>query len=264
MLSLGAALGGIVSGVWGVYPAFIIDSLTFLVSALLILRIRTEPAPAPEPHTAHPLRTALAQYLEGLAYLKDHVTILVTALHKTMIAAIAGSTFEIVLVSVAEEVFTIGVGGGIGLGFMFMMTGVGSGISPILTRIFTGDDNRKLSIAIAAGYAMVAVGYLVVYPLASYGITLFGILLRGLGGGVIWAFSSQLLLQQVPGQVRGRVFATEFAFFMLAGSIGAFIVGRALDAFSISSVIGGLGTLILIPGILWTLWVVRQMRRGEL
>jgi MFS family permease len=264
MLSLGAALGGLVSGVWGIYPAFVIDSLTFLVSALFILQIRTAPDPAPEAPAAHPLRAALTKYLEGLAFLKDNRTILVTALHKAMIASLSGSTLEIVLVSIAGKVFTIGVGGGIGLGFMFMMTGIGSGISPILTRVFTGDDNRKLSIAIAAGYGMVALGYLVIYPLASFGLTLFGILLRGLGGGVVWAFSSQLLLQQVPGQVRGRVFATEFAFFMLAASIGAFLVGRALDAFAISSVIGGLGALILIPGILWTLWVVRQVRRGEL
>jgi MFS family permease len=264
MLSLGAALGGIVSGVWGVYPAFIIDSLTFLVSALFILQIRTESLPAPEAQGVHPLRAALATYLEGLAYLKNHRAILVTALHKAMIASMAGSTFEIVLVAVAEKIFTIGVGGGIGLGFMFMMTGVGSGISPILTRAFTGDDNRRLSIAIAAGYAMVAIGYLVVTPLASFGVTLFGILLRGLGGGVVWAFSSQLLLQQVPAQVRGRVFASEFAMFMLAAAIGAFLVGRALDAVAISSVVAGLGALILVPGVLWTLWIVGQMRRGEL
>lgn len=264
MLSLGAALGGIVSGVWGVYPAFVIDSLTFVVSALFLLQIRSEPVPTPETRAGTLLGAALTKYLEGLVYLNRHRDILVTTLHKAMIASISGSTFEIVLVSVAEQVFTIGVGGGIGLGFMFMMTGVGSGISPILARMVTGDDNRRLSVAIAAGYGVVALGYLVVYPLAGFGITLFGILLRGVGGGVVWAFSSQLLLQQVPGEVRGRVFATEFAFFTLAASIGAFLVGRALDAFAITSVIGGLGLLILVPGILWTLWVVRQVRNGEL
>ena len=264
MLSLGAALGGIVSGTWGIYPAFVIDSLTFLLSALFILQIRLDRIPTPEPQGTHPIRAGLRQYLEGLIYLRDHPNILVTVLHKAMIASLAGSTFEIIQVSIAEEVFTVGVGGGLGLGFMFMMTGVGSGIGPILARTFTGDANRELSVAIAAGYGMVAVGYLVVYPLASFGLTLFGILLRGLGGGVIWAFSSQLLLQQVPGHVRGRVFATEFAFFMLAASIAAFSVGRALDAMPIPNVIGWLAGLVLIPGSLWSLWVIKRVRSREL
>ena len=73
---------------------------------------------------------------------------LVTTLHKAMIGLMAGSTFEIVQVSIAEEVFTVGAGGSLSLGFMFMMTGVGSGVGPILARVFTGDTNRRLSLAI--------------------------------------------------------------------------------------------------------------------
>jgi len=40
----GAALGGLVSGTWGIYPAFTIDALTFLVSALFIAQIRYHPS----------------------------------------------------------------------------------------------------------------------------------------------------------------------------------------------------------------------------
>jgi MFS family permease len=43
MLALGAAIGGLVAGQWGIYPAFVIDSATFLVSALLIVRIAYQP-----------------------------------------------------------------------------------------------------------------------------------------------------------------------------------------------------------------------------
>ncbi len=40
MLALGAAIGGIVSGAWGIHAAFVIDSLTFIVSAFFIYRVR--------------------------------------------------------------------------------------------------------------------------------------------------------------------------------------------------------------------------------
>ncbi|MCH2667390.1 MAG: MFS transporter [Deinococcales bacterium] len=264
MLSVGAALGGLVSGLWGIYPAFIIDSATFLVSALFILQIRSEPSPDAVERGESALNSALSKYLKGLNYLWGNRGILFITLHKAMVAAIAGSTFEIVQVAIAKEIFSIGVGGSLGLGLMFMMTGLGSGISPILARIFTGDSNHRLSWAIAAGYATVAIGYIVVFPLANFGLTLLGIALRGFGGGMIWAFSSQLLLQQVPSHMRGRVFATEFATFMLIASIGAFLVGQALDTFSISNVIAGLATIIVLPGTLWTIWIFYQMRKAKL
>ena len=46
MLALGAAIGGIVSGAWGIYPAFIIDGLTFLLSAVFIARIKLDVEPS--------------------------------------------------------------------------------------------------------------------------------------------------------------------------------------------------------------------------
>ena len=46
MLALGAALGGLVSGTWGIYPAFAIDALSFVASALVLCRIRLPSQPA--------------------------------------------------------------------------------------------------------------------------------------------------------------------------------------------------------------------------
>jgi MFS family permease len=42
MLTLGAAQGGIVSGTFGIYPAFITDGLTFFLSAFFIAQIKLE------------------------------------------------------------------------------------------------------------------------------------------------------------------------------------------------------------------------------
>jgi len=67
-------------------------------------------------------------------------------------------------------------------------------------------------------------------PLTSFPMVLFGTFLRGAGGGIIWVFSTQLLMQLVPNQVRGRVFSTEFAIFILTSAIGASVVGAAQPA----------------------------------
>jgi MFS family permease len=257
MLALGAALGGVVSGIWGIYPAFIIDGLTFLLSALFITQIKLDVTPdlASADKT---IGAALQQYLDGLRYLHKHTDILVIALHKAAVALVMSSGFQVVQVAISENVFVIGEGGGISLGLMFGVAGVGTGIGPIIARHFTGDRDRSLRLAIIGGYLLGGLGLVISAPLTSFGLVLFGTMLRGVGGGINWVFSTQLLLQLVPNQVRGRVFATEFAFLTLASAVGAAAVGGALDsALGLSGLIWSMAGLALIPPMLWTLWLTR-------
>jgi hypothetical protein len=80
----------------------------------------------------------------------------------------------------------------------------------------------------------------------------------------VWVFSTQLLLQLVSGHVRGRVFAAEFAFFTLTGVIGAVLVGNILDSpLGISGALLSLAGLVLIPGMLWVLWLVVGGKAGQ-
>ncbi len=256
MLALGAALGGIVAGEWGVYPAFIIDGLTFILSAAFIIGIRYTP-PQSLIDSQKSIRAALEDYLAGLRYLKEHIDILVLTLHKTANGLFASGTFQIVQVMLAEQVFVIGEGGGTSLGILYAVTGVGTGIGPIIARRFTGDRDRSLRIAIALSYAITFLGLILAAQLTSFGVVLFGTLLRAVGGGINWVFSTQLLLQLVPNQVRGRVFSTEFAMLTLANALGAAIGGYVLDGttLGISGLLWLMAILTAIPGLLWVLWM---------
>ena len=142
MLALGAALGGIVSGIWGIYPAFVIDALTFVLSAFFILRVNYQASNHLEA-AEKSIRRGLQQYLDGLRYLHRHVDVLMISLHKAA-SALFVSGFQVVQVIVTESIFTIGAAGGISLGLMFAVAGVGTGIGPILARRITGDQDRPL------------------------------------------------------------------------------------------------------------------------
>lgn len=235
----------------------IIDAITFLASGLLIAQISLQMTPAAEA-AARGVRAVLQLYIDGLKYLARHTDVLVTALHKGVVALLAWSTFGVIQVSIAENIFPIGEGGGISLGLMYAVTGVGTGIGPIIARHFTGDRDRPLRLAIFLGYLCIAAGYSLVAPLLSFEMVLLGGLFRGIGGGMIWVFSTQLLLYMVPADVRGRVFSSEHAIFTLTGAIGAAVVGTALDSpLGISGVIWGLAGLILAPACLWLIWISR-------
>lgn len=257
MLAFGAALGGIVAGGWGIYPAFIIDALTFFTSAALIAQIDYARAPALD-ESDGTVAEAFQQYIDGLRYVGHHVDILAIALHKAAFALMVSGAFQVIQVALAEQVFVIGEGGSTSLGLMYAFVGVGTGSGPIIARRFTGDRDRALRIALVLAYGISAAGLAIVAPLASFGMVLMGTFLRGFGNGIGWTFSTQLLLQLVPDRVRGRVFSTEFALFTLMNASSAAAGGWLLDtaSFNISGLLWWMVGFTLIPGALWLMWVL--------
>lgn len=256
MLSLGAALGGIATGWLGPYPSFILDSLTFFLSAAITARMAyTHMPPLHGSNTS--IAAAFSQYAEGIRYLRQNLDILYITLHKTAIGLFIFGPFQVIQVVIAERVFVIGENGGTSLGLLYAIVGVGTGIGPIIARKFTGDRSRPLRIAIAISYAISALGLAIAAPLINFPITLFGSLLRGVGAGIAWVFSSQLLFTLLPDRVRGRVFASEFAYQTLANAIGTAITGAMLDVpgFTVTSLLGYIALLSLVPGLLWMLWI---------
>jgi predicted MFS family arabinose efflux permease len=116
---------------------------------------------------------------------------------------------------------------------------------------------------LAWGYLTGSLGLAISAPLISFGAVLLGTFIRGIGGGIIWVFSTQLLFQLVPAEVRGRVFATEFAIFTLMSAAGAALAGSGLDTpLGISGITWIMAGLILLPGIFWAYWINR-VKSGE-
>ncbi len=257
MLAIGAALGGVVSGTWGIYPAFVIDSVTFGLSALLIARIEYHPASQPETALGS-LTDAFVEYFEGLRFLRRNADIFAISLHKAAMGFAVSGGLQVVQVALSERIFVIGEGGGISLGIMFAVVGVGTGLGPIAARWITGDHDGRLRIALLVAYLLAAVGLAVMAPLAGFGWVLFGLLLRALGGGVNWVFSNQLLLQLTPDRVRGRVFSTDFAFVTLAMASASAAGGWLLDSSSlgISGLLRLMMALSILPAGLWLLWML--------
>ncbi|MFP3854434.1 MAG: MFS transporter [Anaerolineales bacterium] len=259
MLAVGAALGGLVAGGWGLYPAFIIDSATFGLSALLIAQIGRTGGGVIETGGSQ-IRQAFLQYVEGLRYLWDRPGILLIASSKMAMGLTVSGAFEVLQVTLAEDVFRIGAGGSTGLGLLYMVAGLGTGLGPILARRITGDNVSRLRVALPIAFAMASLGLWVIAPIQSFGWVLFGGALRAVGTGVNWVMSTQLLLMLVPNRVRGRVFASEFALFTLGTAISAGGVGWLLDntALGLSGVLGLFALAPLVPVVLWSVWLMRS------
>ena len=262
MLAFGAALGGLAAGTWGIYPAFIIDAVSFVVSAVILLGVKYRKTPETAASGRGLFETAVVQYLEGLGYLRNNRDILVTALHKGVTALVFSQGYQVVKVVIGRSLFPLGEAGGISLGLLFSAAGLGTGIGPIAARLWTADRPDRLRLALFVGYFLCALGLGISSLLINLETVLLGSLWAGIGGGIIWVFSTQLLLQSVPGQVRGRVFATEYAIFTLLSTFGVTAIGFALDSsLKVSEILAGMCVLTLVPGGLWRIWLWRRARR---
>jgi MFS family permease len=252
MLAFGAALGGLVAGEWGIQPSFIIDSLTFFLSAFFISRVKYQQTLDPE-QDGKKFFAVLSQYSEGLKYLNRQKRVLMLALQKASITFAMNSIFQIIQVTISSQIFVLGEGGSTGLGLIYAMVGIGTGLGPIIARRFIGDQEARLRKAIAAGYLIGAIGILIVSSLHNFGIVLLGTLFRGFGSSLIWVFSTQLLLQIVPNRVRGRVFSTEYAIMTLMSAIASAAGGWIFDntSITVSQMLQVMSVMALLFGSSW-------------
>jgi MFS family permease len=265
MLAFGALLGGLVAAIFGIAEAFVMDALTFLLSAIFISRIRG------------PIRVSVEvssgwfDFLDGLRYLRGERFILGLSLVKGA-GALAWGAINVIEVTYAKEVFPLELpwltgslpeidAGTASLGLIYFVSGIGTGLGPLLLRRWLGDAPMRLRWAISAAFGLMAGGifWLSVAPtLSQFGL---GTLMRTVGSGTVWVFSAAMLQMIVPDRFRGRVFAFEFAVLTLTQSISIFWAGYAQDhlGWGVNQVGLSMALVALVGGALWLVFHLRHL-----
>ncbi|MDQ6652094.1 MAG: MFS transporter, partial [Acidobacteriota bacterium] len=131
MLTLGAAIGGLVTGWFGTDVAFILDALTYLLSAALIARVRL-PKRAPREKSKLTLKRALGitETIEGARYVKHRPRVLALLLVKP--AWGLGGGILTLLAVFGEKIFPVGNSAATGIGVLFAARGIGTAVGPIV------------------------------------------------------------------------------------------------------------------------------------
>jgi NRE family putative nickel resistance protein-like MFS transporter len=260
MLALGAAAGGVAVGLWGIYTTLLVDAVSFLISGWLILRIRY--APHPLQSRERPSGTVLALYLDGFRYLARDLESLFLSLHKGLNSLFITGGLNLLMVVLAKERFPLGHDAGAGIGLAFCATGIGTAVGPIVARHFSADRQAAMTRGLVLCYVLSALGMaLLAEPLGLF-VALAGLALRGIGGGMMYVLSTQLLMLRVPNEFRGRVFSTEFGLRTLLSA-----AGTGLTSLMLISHLGLAGTiwltalLALVPGLIWAGWLSSAARR---
>lgn len=260
MLAAGAALGGFAAEWLGVKAVFVIDSLTYVVSAFFIYRTtipqRTEAA-APGPL----LPRAFGDILEGWHHLISHPHVGRIAFAKAT-WAVAGGGLVYMLTLLGEQVSPGAQA--IGIGILFATRGLGTGIGPVLARAAFKNETYWPSVLggciMVSGLFYAGVGYL---PW-TYAVTAL-ILVAHAASGANWVLASVLLQKRTVDRFRGRVFATEWLLVMLAESASILAASSFLEAgtLDLRGAFQAFGIVQLLCGFGWFLVVVPRERRAD-
>jgi len=249
MLAIGALLGGLATAFLGVQTAFILDALSFLLSAWFVTRIAVRSrGRVQEAGQVTTPRTALLEIFEGMRYLWAQPVLLAFALIKSGGSLVWGGV-NVLEVPLAEQAFPLNGNGTLSLGLIYAAVGIGTGFGPLIVRRWLGDSWGGILKAVSIGYLAMTVGTLGLALAPSLGWVLGATMMRGIGTGAIWVFSAVLLQILIPDRLRGRVFAFEFAAFTLAQSFSTLWAGYAYDnlGWSLSQVLfsAALGSVVM-------------------
>ena len=258
MLTLGAALGGFVVSFFGIKTAFILDALTYLLSAWFIIKISY-------PNTKYKERikkqnsSGIKGLVEGLRYLISHPTVLVFTLLKSGMAIKGGIMTLIPLF--ASRLWSDPAAVSMAVGILFSSRGIGSAIGPVLIRKWLGESPKILKVAILAAFFLGSFAILVFSFSKNIWTASLSIGLSGMSGSIVWVFSTALIHLEADRKFLGRIFGIEMALLTLIMGISNGLVGVTIDKLQITiqSVTLWISGIYMIPGILWILFLALRV-----
>lgn len=260
--ALGAALGGIVAGLFGFQVAILLDCLSFMVSAWLIEGIvvdethHTKPGGLRTQAVGQMLAAALDDLRGGIGFILQRRAIVFYTLAKAL-WNIGGGGIIVLFTFYGREIFPLGQDGALSIGLFFTARGIGAGLGPVLANWIGGETTGFMRRMLGPSYVLALAGCLWLGSTDSFLLALLAIVLTHMGGSINWVFSTALLQIEVPDQLRGRVFAVEFATLMCIIGLATYLTGAANDAgWSPRALAVGLALLFIPPGVALTalLW----------
>lgn len=229
-----APLAGLLVVTVGYGPAFIINAVSYALSALVLRRL----------HITGPVegiqrRKLLAEAREGVTVMLRHPMLRALAVGQLLAALSAGATSAL-LVVLAKDHFGVT---GSGYGVLIAAIGIGAGLGPlVMLRLIRNPAQPVFVFGPFAlrGVVDVVLASVTAVPFAAASLVAYGV---GTSTGAV-TFNS-MLQAETPDHVRGRVFATMDVLWQGGRLISLGIGGILADTFGIQAVYYLGGALLL-------------------
>ncbi len=263
---IGFALGGVFTAAFGREVVFLINSISFVTSALLIRRMNFT-----EPHMeGHPTFTWRSMFdftpiAEGVRYVRKDGRLLATMFCKAGLGLLGSNwvilpIFGLRIFPVMESTFGPEKAGMLGQSLLMGARGLGAILGPVTISRIAGNSQKRMRYAILCGMLLACAGYVLLGLSSTLAFAVIGVMAAHSGLAMIWVFSTTLLQLSTDDRYRGRVFSAEFSLGVLTMAASSAVAGYFVDhgvTVQRIAVINGLA--MLVPAALW--WVAQQLWR---
>lgn len=252
MLAVGASIGGLVSAAFGRDVTFVLNSLSFFASAVMIAKIRIPP------RTERAEGSGFRPFVDGFRYLHAHANVASIALIKAGWSTVGGAL--LILTVLGQRVFPLHGSGDAGTGVLYAARGIGAlAGSWIVTHLAMKSTDRLIRL-IAPSYFVAGAFYALIGVAPTIWVAAALVIGAHICGSLLWVASNVMMQLNVRDTFRGRVFSVELAALTIVQAASSYITGRLLDVWHIDPrrLAVGCGLILWLPG---TVWLVRALRR---
>ncbi|HEX8173657.1 MAG TPA: MFS transporter [Pyrinomonadaceae bacterium] len=294
-IAIGSALGGMVATFIGRNTVFILNALTFLLSAEMIRRIRTtggksenalkgvdessaiEAARLDERRSSRPrrlspvkaLRRAVTEFRDGLSYVgRVHVlwAIFVVAAGWGFGNGVARALYSIFGAQLGERAAygLVERPTDFGISVLFVAMGVGGVLGAPLARRFNAGSSESMGARMGRSMIFDGAGLLVFSLMPSLWGAALVLVLREINFAIWWTAQQTIMMSRTENAFAGRIFASyeTLTTLMMVGSMLA--AGFAADRYGIRPVAACGGIVISLSGLTWFVLRFRERRRDAL
>jgi MFS family permease len=254
--TIGSVVGGALVAATSPDVAYIVNGVSFAVSAVLILRIRQRFEEADRA----PSRGGWKDITEGLA-LAVRSRALLTVIVAWSIVMLANAGVNVSEYFLATEVFK---GGDFGYGLLVGATGLGL----VAGSLFGGSwvSQRGLAVPYAVSIALMALGFGAAAVAPNVWVAALVVIAAGAGNGVAVVTNALLVQRGAPDRLRGRAFTVVMSVGYAVLGLGMVVAGpltNAIGARAVWGISAGLTALGALVGLVLVRGVTPETRPGD-
>ncbi len=248
---VGPAIAGVLIGIIGIAPVFLLNAASYLLPIVGYLRMNVgELLPAVRTRLERSVGAVLDSLVEGLRYVRATPAILICIVMIGVVSAVA-LNFPVLGPLVARDVLG---GGAETYGFLMAAAGVGSLISA-LSLAFGGRVNLG-RVFIGAGLLGVAVAGVGLSSMLPVSLLLMGIV--GWSTVAMGATTNTIIQLTVPDDLRGRVMSVYTTVFAGTTPIGSLLAGGLASRLGVSATLLLAGLVTAGATLIASLWAARR------
>jgi MFS family permease len=236
--AMGALVGGALVAATSPDTAYGVNAATFLVSAILISRIRESLEEERAPSLGR-----WRDLVDGLK-LATRERPLVTVLVAWSIVMLANAGVNVAEVVMAKDVFDAG-----DLGYGILVAGTGTGL--VIGSLFGGSwiEQRGMTVPYTLSIALMAVGIAAAAAAPNVALAAIAVVLAGIGNGAAVVCNAVLVQRGAPDRMRGRAFTVIMSIGFAVLGAGMIIAGFLTDALGARAVWGIAAALLGIATV---------------